>query len=372
MSAGFPRIRIRGDAFERSRQYGEAAREQIRLTRSGYERAFAAKGTGWEQAIAQARGFLPAIEQHAPELIEEIRGIAEGSGLTFDEILTINCRSEILHAATVAKAERIGGFRGECTSFALEPDRTTAGQAVVGQNWDWLDFLSDATILLEVERQDGPNYVSLVEAGLLAKMILTQSGLGIGINTLASSLDGSGKGLPFHFVIRSLADSPHIAGALERISSVPRAASGNYILANADGAVLNVETSPGGPRNARPQISTNGSVVHANHFIDPVPGGHDLAPMSMADSFVRLGRMTRLIGKAEAPLSTDAMRVALSDHAEWPNSICCHPDPGSGPSERWITIASVVMHPSRRSLAYTVGPPCENDWHELDYRELLG
>ena len=66
------------------------------------------------------------------------------------------------------------------------------------------------------------------------------------------------------------------------------------------------------------------------------------------------------------------MRIALSDHAEWPNSICCHPDPGSGPSERWITIASVVMHPSRRSLAYTVGPPCENDWHELDYRELLG
>ncbi|MFC7765219.1 C45 family autoproteolytic acyltransferase/hydolase [Leucobacter soli] len=357
-----------GDAGERSRRYGELARQQILITRRGYERAFAAKGVDWARATAQARAYMPAIERHLPGLLDEIRGIAEGSGLAFEEILTINCRSEILHAATVAKAGRI---IGECTSFALEPDRTASGETVLGQNWDWLEFLSDATILLEVEREDGPNYATLVEAGLLAKMILTESGLAIGINTLATSLDGTADRVPFHFVIRSLADSPHIAGALERVAGVPRAASGNYILANADGAVLNFETSPGGPRNVTPQIATTGAVVHANHFVDPVPGGHDLAPLAMADSFVRFGRMTRRVARAEDRLSDEDLRAALADHAEWPNSVCCHPDPAGGPDERWTTIASVVMHPARRALAFTVGPPCENAWHEIDYRELL-
>lgn len=369
MSAGFPRIRVSGDAHERSRQYGEAAREQILITRAGYERAFAAKGTSWADATAQALALLPSIEAHAPHLLDEIRGIATGSGMSFEEILTLNCRSEILHAATVGKARKI---TGECTSFALEPDRAAAGETIVAQNWDWLEFLADSTVLLEVDREDGPNYATVVEAGLLAKMTLTQQGLAIGINTLASSLDGSGRGLPFHFVIRSLADAPHIAGALERVASVPRAASGNYLLGNADGAILNLETSPGGPKNVRPQISTAGSVVHANHFIDPVPGGHDLAPFSMADSFVRLGRITRLVSQAPGPLTGADIREALSDHAELPNSICCHPDRGSGPSERWITIASVVMQPASRTIEYTVGPPCENEWHRVDYSDLLG
>jgi hypothetical protein len=31
--------------------------------------------------------FLPAIEKYAPDLLEEVRGIAEGSGRSFDETL---------------------------------------------------------------------------------------------------------------------------------------------------------------------------------------------------------------------------------------------------------------------------------------------
>ncbi len=369
MSGGLPRVRVSGDPAARSRQYGEFARDLIHATREGYERAFDAKGVSWSAAVEQALTYVPWIEQHTPGLLEEITGIADGSGLTFAEILTINCRSEILHAATVGASKRIFA---ECTSFAIEPDRSASGESVVGQNWDWLEYLSGSTILLEVDRDDGPNYVTLVEAGLLAKMILTQNGIGIGVNTLASSLDGTTRGVPFHFLIRSLADQPHIAGVLEQVAGLPRAASGNYIVANGDGAVLNIETSPGGPGNVSPQFSTNGAVVHANHFSSPVPGGYDLAPFSMSDSPVRLGRITRLVANADEPLGDDDLRAALSDHAEWPNSVCCHPDRGADPDERWKTISSVVMHPARRSIDYTAGPPCESVWWTADYAEFLG
>lgn len=371
--ASYARIRISGDTATRSRQYGELAREQITFIRDGYAEAYAAKGVSWSDAVAQALAYVPTVEVAFPELLEEIRGIAEGSGLSFEDVMTINCRSEILHAATVRCARTTAPWRafGECSSFALEDDRSATGTAIVGQNWDWLEALGPGTIVLEVEREDGPNYVSIVEAGLLAKMTMNAHGIAMGINTLVTTLDGTTNGVPFHFFIRKLADAKSLAGALDILASVGRATSGNYLLASADGSVLNLETSPGDARNVTPQISTDGVLLHTNHFIAPVHGGQDLAQVSMSDSFVRLGRMTRSVRNQDGPLDTARLRAALSDHAEHPNSVCCHPDPASDPKSRWKTLASVFMNPAARSISYTEGPPCESEWIDADYSEFL-
>lgn len=366
----YPRIRISGGVAERSRQYGELARDRIAVIRAGYERAFAAKGIDWAEATRIARGYLPAVERRLPRLLDEVRGIAEGSGLSFDEVLTINCRSEILNRATRAKGAAL--TPGECTSFALEADRVAAGEPIVGQNWDWLEALEGGVIVLEVERPDGPDYVTLVEAGLLAKMVLTATGLALGVNTLVSSLDGVTEGIPYHFQIRALADAAHAAGALETLAGLPRATSGNYVLAGADGAILNIESSPGGPGNLSVGWSNDGSLAHANHFVDPVPGGHDLAPIAMADSYARLGRMRRHLAATSGRFGEAELRAPLADHVGFPNSLCCHPDPSADPAGRWKSLAAVLIAPASRRLSYTAGPSCEHPWVELDYSEWLG
>ncbi|MGK0741630.1 C45 family autoproteolytic acyltransferase/hydrolase [Leucobacter sp. Z1108] len=373
-----PRIRISGSPAERSEQYGRLAREQILHIRAGYEHAFAAKGTSWEHAVDFARQFLPFIDAHASHLRGEMEGIAAGSGLSFDEILTLNCRSEILYAATVRTHASIKAgsaypampLLGECSAMALEGDRTSTGQPLVAQNWDWLEALGPGVILLEVEREDGPNYVTLVEAGLLAKMSMNAHGVAMGITTLASTRDGTPAGLPFHVLIRMLTDAPHVSAAVEMLASVPRATGGNFMLATATGAVLNIETSPGAAENISPQVSLSGALVHTNHFLDPVPGGADLAALAMPDSFVRYGRLCRAVDQHERLSHTEIQR-ALSDHGDFPNSICCHPDVVTDPRSRWATLASVVMHPKSRALEVAQGTPCSSGWDQLDYSELL-
>ena len=393
-----PRIRISGSPAERSEQYGRLAREQILHIRAGYEHAFAAKGTSWDEAVAFSREFLPFIDAYAGHLRDEIAGIAAGSGLAFDEVLTLNCRSEVLYAATVRRHTSIAGgvpggttgeitgeitggrasgsagvaaqHRGECSALALEADRTSTGQPLVAQNWDWLEALGPGVILLEVEREDGPNYVTLVEAGLLAKMSMNAHGVAMGITTLASTRDGRPSGLPFHVLIRMLADAPHVSAAVEMLASVPRATGGNFMLATATGAVLNIETSPGAAENISPQVSLSGALVHTNHFLDPVPGGADLAALAMPDSFVRYGRLRRAVDQHERLSPTEIQR-ALSDHSDFPNSICCHPDVAADPRSRWATLSSVVLHPESRALEFAPGVPCSTEWERVDYSELL-
>ena len=371
----FPRIRISGDAATRSAQYGALARTEILRTRAGYERAFAAKGVGWEEAVAVALGFVPAIEQHFPELATELRGIAAGAGLPFGDIVALNCRTEILWRAAVAQAAAVSPTtepRGECSSFALEPDRTAAGHALVGQNWDWLDVLADGVIVLEVERPDGPNFVTVVEAGLLAKTTMNANGVAIGINTIVCSLDGGPHGVPFHVFVRAAADAAHASDVVELLASAPRASSGNFIVATADGAVLNIETAPGDARTVHPIIADDGAVIHTNHFVRRPAGGFDLAPVSMPDSFVRLGRLRRTIAARQTPLGIPELQAALADHVDAPSSVCCHPDPRAARAAQWATLVSAIMEPATRTMHLAEGTPCTAPWHAHDYAALLG
>lgn len=370
--ARYPRIRVSGDAATRSRQYGALARDRILRTRAGYERAFAAKGVSWEEAVGFSLGFVPAIAERLPDLLVELRGIAEGSGLAFEDVLTMNCRTEVLWRAAVRQGRAVAPWFGsECSSFALEPDRTAAGRALVGQNWDWLEVLADGVIVLEVDRRDGPSYVTVVEAGLLAKTTMNSAGLGIAVNTIVCSLDGGAHGVPFHLLVRALADAEHVSDAVELLAATPRASSGNYVFASADGAVLNVETAPGDARTVHPIVAESGAVVHTNHFLRVPAGGYDLAPSAMADSFVRYGRMHRGIAAQPAKLSVADLQALLSDHADAPSSVCCHPDGRSDPAARWATLVSAILDPATRTIHLAEGTPCTAPWSSLDYSELL-
>jgi len=372
MSDRYPRYRVSGDATTRSTQYGRIAHAEIRRTRDGYEQAFAAKGVSWGDAVAFSLGFVPAIQKAFPELLREMHGIAEGAGIPFADILTMNCRTEVLWRAAVAREHSLtGGPRGECSSFALEPDRTALGRPLVGQNWDWLEVLADGVIVLEVERPDAPNFVTIVEAGLLAKTTMNQAGVTIGINTIVSSLDGGSEGVPFHVLVRAVADAEHVSDVVGILASVRRASSGNYIVAAENGAVLNIETAPGDSRTVHPLIAGDGAVVHTNHFVRAPAGGHDLAPAQMSDSFVRYGRLERLIGRHRAPLTLSDLQSALADHVDAPSAICCHPDLRDAPAARWATLASVVMDPTARILHFAEGSPCTRAWSACDYSVFL-
>jgi isopenicillin-N N-acyltransferase like protein len=357
-----PRIRVAGTPYERGRQYGAQARDRVHLSVQAYQRVFAHyAGWDWPAVRRAAAGFEAPIAAFRPAYLDEMRGIAEGAGLDLPDVLAVNVRTEVMYAAKARQAPlaaRTSRPPAECSAFAAlsEP-------VLLGQNWDWLLHSAQTLVVLEVRQDDGPDFVTVVEAGLLAKAGLNAAGLGLVTNALVTDADTGTPGLPYHVLLRAILDCATVTEALQVLQAGTRSSSANYLIAHASGAALNVEAAPGDFTRVYPLFPDQGLLLHTNHFLSPHLTAQDLSLWAMPSSAVRLQRL-----RAGAPArgTLDDFRALLADHADYPHGICSHPDPADHPLEQGATIASVLMDLTARRLWLAAGNPCQTPYAELD------
>ena len=361
------RIRARGFPLARGRQYGAAAAARIRRSIECYDDAFRLRaGLDWATAVTRARAFLPAIESFAPACLQEMCGIAEGAGVDFDAILVLNCRSELMFAGARAQG---GVPPGECTSFAVTPQASANGHTLLGQNWDWVPFARDLCVLLDMKRDDGPDYVTIVEAGMLAKVGVNAAGLGLCTNTLVSHADAGRAGVPYHVMLRVLLDATSVQDASRLLHSAERALSANYLVADKRGNAANFETVGGGAAEIRATRPERGVIAHSNHFLAPEWQAGDAYLAGSPHSVTRLDDLRN--GLRAAELSVPRLQSILRMHDHAPNGVCSHPDPSAHPLYARCTVSSVIADLTAGELWYTDGPPCANTYTTLQFTPSL-
>ena len=372
----FPRITVEGNPRERGRQYGAAAQEQTRRSVEAYRDVFAHfAGCTWDKVRDEASAFEAPIVAYNPRYMDEIKGIAEGAGIDPIDALAINVRTEVMFAATARDAKVNGQTKPlppECSSFALMAHRNASGGMLVGQNWDWLSHATETTVVLEVRQDDGPDFVTVVEGGLLAKFGMNSAGVGLVSNALVSGADRGVPAVPMHVLIRAIYDCETVSDALKALLRAERSSSANYMLAHSDGVVVDVEAAAGDYSQVWLGYPQDGVLLHTNHFINPGFNGDEVSLFAMPDSPFRLQRLQQLIESAHAqPLDAQFFMGVLSDHATFPLGVCCHPDPRLQEPEKWETLASVVIDLAARKMWLAAGSPCSAPYEELDYSELL-
>jgi isopenicillin-N N-acyltransferase-like protein len=264
-----------------------------------------------------------------------------------------------------------GGFSAECSSFAVLPEASASGSTLVGQNWDWLPHSFETVVVLEARQDEGPDFVTVVEAGLLAKTGLNSAGIGLVTNALVTDADRGEPGVPYHVLLRAILDAETIADALATIQRQPRSSSAGDLLAHDDGLAAYVEGAPGDFAQLFLLFPERGVLLHTNHFVAPAFAGKDVMLWASPDSPFRLERLRTQVGSAERPLSLETFAAALADHAGHPFGVCCHPDPRLAPLDQGATIASVLMDLDRRRVWIADGPPCSAEYRELDYGAFL-
>jgi len=345
---GFPLIEVSGGDFERGRQHGEEASDLVHFNLEGYRRLFRHDpGLDWSAVLGQARQYLRPIEEYAPHLLEEMRGIAEGAGVSLDEILALNCRTEILSLKTIP-------LREECTALFVAPEATANGHAYVAQNWDWANVLRGGAVLLRIEQPGRPTVLTLTEAGLVGKIGLNSAGVGVCTNFLRC--DHRRVGVPFHVILREALNASRLGLAVAAVYRGDRADSGNYLVAHADGEAVSLEATPSDVGFLYPQ---QGVLVHTNHFITSRLQAGDRAIAESDNTLLRYGRAMRLLRARSGEITVDTLKGVFRDHFNCPKAICRHPDLTQPEMERSATLASMIIDLATGDMHVTAGEPCE-------------
>lgn len=259
-----------------------------------------------------------------------------------------------------------------CTSVAVAPERSASGHSLLSQNWDWTEAASESVVLLVREGDDRPGYVTLVEAGLLAKTGMNSVGLGLCTNTLVSTTDtGDPDGLPYHVFLHELLQMERVSDGLQFLHSTPRALSANYLIMHADGAVLDIETSGGGPEGVAHLTVSDGVLTHTNHFRDTRLSLTDRRVRENSNTVIRLDRINRRLAMIGGKIDREDVLDCLRDHANYPLSVCLHGDPRKPAVRRTDTLATVFYDLGTSELWVAVGNPCESEFTGFSFTELL-
>lgn len=343
-------IHASGTPEDRGRRYGALARDRILRNLAFYADMFE-KGWGvpWARAATLAESFIPHIEAHFPEGLWEMRGIAEGAGVAFGDILTLNCRSEILFAQPDG-----------CSVFGVLPERGADRHTWLAQTWDWLRPAGDATVVLRLDQSDEaeetprPSLLMVVEAGMIGGKGMNSAGIGVCLN--ATSVGRGRTGVPLHVLYRTILNAPTISNALESVARARRAGAGTFNLGSAEGFLMSVEFMPDA---VDVLMAEDEPLTHTNHYLSPLFRGEDALKGELGCTWVRLNRLKRLGRLHPEGFDLASILEVLSDHANHPDSICSHEDPTDPEFRRLVTVYAMVMDLTARRMWVTEGNPCE-------------
>lgn len=351
MSEPAPLIELSGPPRERGRIHGEAARERVRRGIAHYADQLARSEAGMAEIADLVRRFLPTIDAFDPAYVEEIRGIAEGAAVPFEQAVLLNARTEILKLGPRLKGRE---DPDGCTGVVALGPATADGGVVHAQNWDWKKECAETAVVLRIRRDDGPDILTFTEAGGLARSGLNAAGVAITANYLECDRDYREIGVPLALLRRKMLEQRHVALAMRTAYCTPKSASNNIMVSHAGGIAIDFECAPDETFQVH---HDRGLLVHANHWVSPVALSKlkDTGIASTPDSLYRDIRVRELLEPHRGAIGTDHVKAALFDAYQSPWSVCRPPRMNLS-SNLSATVAMIVMRPAEGLMEVAMLP----------------
>ena len=162
---------------------------------------------GWCDDFVSATDFEGDIEIWAPGMLEEVRSMAEATGISYNEMLAFQCMDEYwYHGKDIAEPWQDDSPRPEhCTAFALPSHDLSGAPAVVAQTMDLESFRDGYQTVLRVDAENSslPEQLIFSHAGMVGLCGLNAAGVAISCNNL-SQLSHATSGVPVAFVVRAI------------------------------------------------------------------------------------------------------------------------------------------------------------------------
>jgi isopenicillin-N N-acyltransferase-like protein len=343
---------ISGNAHDLGFQHGEIFKADIDKFVNQFYEIYGGFKVSKEKVLNKASHYVPYIENYSPEIMEEIKGIAEGSDKTINEIAMLVAYYEIYDLLA---------FPGNCTAFGISPLYSKNKEVFIGQNWDddnsWY-WNGDMPRLLKKRRKAGPDLLAYIYPGFPNCAGMNSDGIGLVWNTM--HCEKNKVGVPTYVILADILHQKRIGDALGSVIRAERADSFNFMIGSKEGEVYNVEANP----DSYDLMYVEKGFGHANHFVsDKIPIQKDTIVESLADTVVRHYRMNKLVEMNAGQVDLDTCKKFLSDHVNYPYSICRHPTQ----EFPFLTFDSIILALSKGEMWVSHGNPCEVEYKKFTF-----
>jgi predicted choloylglycine hydrolase len=330
-----PEITLTGTPRERGRHHGAAAHDLIGRALRRWADHFSGpvdKAMLLDNLMDDT-GLLEAAELHAPDLVEEVRGMAEGANQPFAEMFCWQLIDEGWWLAA-EMADRAAPLE-RCSALAVNHRNS----GVVAQTQDLDRHFDGSQVFLRRVEEDGLQILSPSLAGLLALNGVNSAGLAVAVTTL-SSLPHSVNGVSSGFLVPMLLRCRSIDDAVGLLHTLPISSGNSFLLGTRDRSVV-VEVSADAI-----SIDEDARVLHTNHplHLDPV---RDY--LRFTSSYDRLTQLERLV---TAESTGDDLEAVYSTQP-----VC---QSRSGPSA-FVTLGTMIFELGDEQVCRFAAGPLDSD-----------
>ncbi len=359
-------LELEGTGRQLGCAHGEALKDSITTLYEKYMDCTVKQAhisTTEEELLGLAMRNYEFARDYAPDLLEEMLGIAEGSGLAVEKIMFLHCLLEGLDlispqpASSLLKGPFLASSSPGCTAFGAVGRATSDGRVLVGENYDMHAELYDHAVLLKIKKPE-TTLLLFSFAGIIGCQGLSSHKLAVVINKLITR--DVRAGVPYTFVVRRALEQKNLAEALGQIMAAERAAGVNYLLADSS-VIINIETTAC-YFDVLP-IPDN-IISHANHYKSYRLQEYEGIGRIVGDSFVRDAAMYNGVKNSYGQIDVPKAQQLLADHSGYPHSLCKHPPKNVPHYRAHQTIASMICTPADMKAWVCWGNPCQEKYEE--------
>ena len=372
-------IDLTGSPRQRGRIHGESLRAQIHGL-IALHRQFISDFFGVDPDVYLARfrdhgDFGPALRRWAPDLLDEVAGMAEGADIDFESMLQHQLIDEewafgFYHWRPVVE-------RNKCSAFAVAAE---AGHpAFAGQNMDVPRYIDGGQVLFRITEPDSGR-VSYVfsYAGLIGLCGMNNAPIGITCNTL-NQLRPSRTGLPVAFIVRQVLSCGSVEEARAFVRFIDHASGQNFIVSGRDGAhcfecsagkVVEFAGEAGGRRLCHTNhVLANDDVGDFDLLMRALPEGERL---HFSNSKQRYASINGRLGDLSRPADLEAIKAALSAHDDPQNPVSRTFDDTHGSYIGFTAGSLIYDYGAPPRLHVASGPPCSTAYRTFALPEREG
>lgn len=284
---------------------------------------------------SEADRYSSSVNKTFPGLAEEITAMAAALGIEAWRLHALNARTEIYRTLASEKNKRT---ENECTSIFFPESR------VLGQTWDWHPGLEKLALILKIEQPQKPAILMFSEPGIVGKIGLNSSGLGVCLTLLFA--ETAMGGVPIHVLQRAILECQNADEAARLIERTDCCTTSSILIADKTGAAYNFELL--GQSKNRVALPA-GNLVHTNHYL----ADETSASAAIPGSVHRLKTAAALFG-ANSSDGVPGMKRILGDKSNADFPICRQYAPGL--DFLVGTVAAMVMDLKNLSLEVTKEP----------------